>query len=79
MDPGAWARKRRSRPTWVAEVDGEAAGFADLEENGHLDMMFVDPRFQRLGVATALLDGVLAQARALGLERARFSRHGDSA
>ena len=69
VDPEAWARKRLSRPTWVAEFYCVPAGFADLEVNGHLDMMFVDPRFQGRGVATALLDRAIDEAGGLGLER----------
>ncbi len=46
-----------------------AAGFSDLEADGHLDMMFVDPRFQGRGVATALLERVEAEARSLSLSR----------
>ncbi len=50
-----WAKKRVSRPTWMAVVDGNPAGFSDLEPNGHLDMMFVHPRYQGMGVASLLL------------------------
>jgi len=69
VDPAAWALKRLGRPTWVAEVGGEPAGFADLELNGHLDMMFVLPRFQRQGVATALLNRILQAALEKGVTR----------
>ena len=69
VDPDAWAVKRMGRPTWIAEVGGEPAGFTDLEPNGHLDMMFVLPRFQRQGVATALLDCVLQAALEKGMVR----------
>ena len=57
-----WARRRESRPTWVATVDGSPAGFSDLEPNGYLDMMFVHPRYQCLGIASLLLRTVEAAA-----------------
>ena len=69
MDALAWAERRASRPTWVAEVEGRAVGFSDLEADGHLDMLYVAADVQGRGVASALLDAVLSAARALGLTR----------
>ena len=69
VDRDAWAPRRLSRPTWVVAVGEALAGFADLEPNGHLDMMFVHPGHQRRGVATALLAAVEAAAREQGLTR----------
>jgi putative acetyltransferase len=69
IDRGAWAERRGSRPTWVAEIDGRIAGFTDLEPDGHIDMMFVHPDYQGRGVAGRLLDAVEAEAASLGLER----------
>lgn len=63
VDRAEWAGWRLTRPAWVARVGGSPAGFADLEPDGHLDMMFVHPGFQGMGVATALLAAVEAQAR----------------
>jgi putative acetyltransferase len=68
-DPAAWEAHRASRPTFIAEIDGRPAGFADLEANGHVDMLFVDPAAQRRGVARALLAHAEREARALGLRR----------
>lgn len=66
-DRDEWELARLSRPTWVALVGGELAGFADLEKNGLVDMMFVDPAHQRKGVATALLARVEAEADEAGI------------
>jgi putative acetyltransferase len=62
-DREAWARIRAARPTWIAACDGAVAGFSDLAAGGHLDMMFVHPRYQRRGVASSLLTTVEAAAR----------------
>lgn len=69
VDRDDWAPHRLSRPSWVAEIDGVPAGFTDLEEDGHLDMMYVHARFQGRGVATALLRQVEATAHQAGLSR----------
>ncbi|SEI13680.1 Acetyltransferase, GNAT family [Rhizobium tibeticum] len=68
-DRQAWAERRSSRPTWIAEAADLPIGFADLESDGHLDMMFVHPGHQGIGAATALLRTIEAEARALGLSR----------
>jgi len=62
-DRDVWSRRRLERPTWVALLDDVIAGFIDLEGNGHIDMLFVDPANQRKGVASALLDTVENAAR----------------
>jgi putative acetyltransferase len=63
VDRDAWSRRRLDQPTWVALIDNVIAGFSDLESNGHIDMLFVDPASQRRGVASALLDTVENAAR----------------
>lgn len=85
-DRDAWAVRRASRPTWVAWIDTAPVGFTDLEPDGYLDMMFVHPAHQRIGVAAALLATVEAAAGVQNLSRlfteasitARpfFERHG---
>jgi putative acetyltransferase len=62
-----WAERRLSRLTWVAILDQVSVGFADLEPSGHIDMMFVHPSRQGIGVATILLETVEAAADALGI------------
>lgn len=68
-DRDAWAARRASRPTFIAEIDGAMAGFCDLEPDGHIDMMFVHPGHGGRGIATTLLGHIEAQARAAGLSR----------
>ena len=68
-DPTAWGVWRSSRPTWIAETHNQPAGFADLTYDGLLDMMFVHPNFQGVGVASSLLAKVEAEAAAQGLKR----------
>jgi putative acetyltransferase len=69
VDRDAWALRALSRLTWVAMIDNLPAGFTDLEPDGHLDVMYVHPRYQRMGVGTALLDSVENATRMQGLSR----------
>jgi putative acetyltransferase len=55
IDVESWAAKRAAAGTIVAVVDDVVAGFTDVDGGGYIDMMFVDPRCARRGVASALL------------------------
>jgi putative acetyltransferase len=69
VERDVWSVKRSSRPTWVAMIGASLVGFADLESDGHLDMMFVHPSHQGAGVASALLVQVEASAHERGIAR----------
>ncbi len=64
-----WATRLGGRPTFVAKVGGEIAGFSDLEPDGHIDMLFVHADHQGRGVARALLDHIHTQAGERGIGR----------
>jgi putative acetyltransferase len=69
LDPERWAARRAAASTVVA-VEGERViGFADLLDEGHIDMTFVVPEFGGRGVASALLAAVVDTARSRGLRR----------
>jgi len=68
IDPKVFGPRRASRPTWIAEVDGQIAGFSDLEPDGHVDMLYVHPAHQGKGVARALLRHVEDTAIRKGLK-----------
>lgn len=68
-DEARFAARCASRSTWVAETEGCIAGFSDLESDGHIDMLYVRPDFQRRGVARVLLAQVEKAARETDLHR----------
>ena len=52
-----WQERFLRQHTLLAEIDGQLAGFANLEEDGrNIDMVYTHKDFQGQGVATALLD-----------------------
>ena len=61
-----YANNRLSRPTWITNYNGEPAGWSDLEASGYLDMMFVHPQYQGLGIASRLLKTVEDTSRKQG-------------
>jgi putative acetyltransferase len=68
-DAAAFQARREAKPTFIAEIGGVIAGFSDLEPDGHIDMLFVEPAFARRGVGRALLKHIEAEARAAALPR----------
>jgi putative acetyltransferase len=63
---GAWDGARAECGTVVAILDGDIAGFSDVNADGYVHMLFVAPRFGRRGVASALVAAVEQRARRLG-------------
>ena len=62
-----WAEKRGSARTVVATLGGRVVGFSDLDSDGYIDMLFVDPSAARRGVASALLARLCATATDRGM------------
>ncbi|MEZ5557553.1 MAG: GNAT family N-acetyltransferase [Pseudomonadales bacterium] len=75
-DPDRWRARIEAahaagaaRRFWVAEREDEVAGFCEFDADGHVDTLYVSPRFAARGVASELLDQVERKARELGLRR----------
>ncbi len=65
-----WDRSFRANTTLVAEAGGQIVGFADMDDSGYLDHLFVHRDFQRRGVATALCEALEAGCSCL-----RYTTH----
>lgn len=66
-DAAQWAARLQARQPFVAELDGEVAGFADLQDSGYIDLFFVAPAFAGRGVAKALMAHIHASAADRGI------------
>lgn len=64
-DATEWHRRMAKRKTFVAEQEGEVVGFAELEEDGHLDMLYVRSDLVGRGVGQSLYQAVEDWARTL--------------
>ena len=62
-DVEGWAARMRRRVSFVAEEDGRLIGFIQYEPPDHIDMTYVHPEAQRMGVASALLAALEAEKR----------------
>lgn len=66
-DLAKWGERFLDQHTLIAEVNGQLAGFANLDEDGlNIDMVYTHKDFQGQGVATALVERLEAQARKNG-------------
>ena len=68
-DPEAWHARMSSRCTLVAEEDGVAVGFVELERDGHLDMLYLHKDAVGRGVGSRLYRAVEQIVRERGLGR----------
>jgi len=59
----------RSQDVWLAELGDALAGVMGIDATGYLWACYVDPEFQRKGVASALVEAAVEHFRAKGLER----------
>jgi len=85
-DPDAWHGRMSGRHTLVAEDGDGISGFAELERDGHLDMLYCRRDAVGRGVGSALYGAVEERARVLGAKkisteasitaRPFFERHG---
>ncbi|NJO53693.1 MAG: GNAT family N-acetyltransferase [Bacteroidales bacterium] len=66
LDEDELAERLVDQLALVATVGGEIAGFAALEGNQKIDMLYVHPEMARQGVATALIDALEKLALARG-------------
>ena len=70
VDLEKWDLSFRQHHTFVAVVNGQIAGFGDMDDTGYLDRLYVHKDFQHRGIATALCDKMEETVRAL-----RFITH----
>jgi putative acetyltransferase len=68
-DPEEWHARMSGRRTLVAEEDGGVVGFAELEGDGHLDMLYVRGDAGGGGVGRRLYEAVEREAKGKGLKR----------
>jgi len=64
-----WRERLANLSLWVAESDRRIIGFCGLDACGHVDLLYVDYRFQRRGVARRLYQRLETAARRRGLRR----------
>jgi len=65
----AWTERLNAKRPFVAIIDERIAGFIELEADGHIDCAYTHPNFQGIGVASALYDRLVREARNKNIKR----------
>jgi GNAT superfamily N-acetyltransferase len=68
-DAGEWHDRMAGRKTLVAEEGGEVVGFCELDEDGHLDMLYVRKDAVGRGIGRSLYEAAERAARGWDLGR----------
>ena len=69
LNAEAWCCPLAASYTLAAEREGELVGFANLDDSGQLDRLYVHKDYQRQGIARALCQAIEAQALLRGFQR----------
>jgi putative acetyltransferase len=65
--PEVWASRMRELRPFIAEAEGEIAGYADIQPNGYIDHFFVSGAYPRQGIGTLLMSRIHDEAELLGI------------
>jgi putative acetyltransferase len=67
LDAVLWKDKIREINPFVAELNGELVGYADLQSSGYIDHFFVSGKLPRRGIGSLLMTRILVEAPSLGV------------
>lgn len=67
VDLKVWNNSFLAHNTLVAVINEEIVGFADMDNTGYLDKLYVHKDFQRRGIATALVNELERCAQKQGI------------
>ena len=83
-----WSKRLNEKKPFIAIVNERVAGFMELDADGHIDCTYTHPDFQGNGVASALYERLLMEAKHKNINRLYveasliakpfFERHGFS-
>ncbi len=68
LDRQLWVNRIRGINPFVAEIDGEPVGYADVQQNGYIDHFFVSGNHPRKGVGKALMQVLHNEAELLPIK-----------
>ena len=68
-DSNEWARKMNRIAPYVAELNADIAGYADLQQDGLIDHFFCHYKYQRKGVGGVLMQHIIGDAKTRGISK----------
>ena len=69
VDYGHWKNRCELKRPFVAVVDGQIAGFLELDPDGHIDCAYINPKFKRKGIMTTLVNHAVDVCCSFGISR----------
>lgn len=63
LETEGWMRKWEKLSPIIAVIDNEIVGFAELEDNGHIDCFYCHHEYQGCGVGSALMREIEIRTR----------------
>jgi putative acetyltransferase len=67
LDMALWQKRIRGINPFVAVLNDEIVGYADVQSNGYIDHFFVSGNYPRRGIGSNLMTRILEEASSLGL------------
>jgi len=64
----AWAKRIEEQQFYAAIIKDIIVGFASIDNNSYLDLLYVHKDFQRQGIAAALLEVIESAAKEMGFK-----------
>lgn len=69
QDMNLWHKRISEMNPFIAELNGNLVGFADLQADGDIDHFFCHSEYQSVGVGRALMEHILEIGRSKGILR----------
>ncbi|MGF1741869.1 GNAT family N-acetyltransferase [Vibrio profundum] len=69
FDSEIWQKRMNLMLPFVAEINGEIVGYADLQENGLIDHFFCHHEHQRKGIGQSLMEHALTVGKQQGVSK----------
>jgi putative acetyltransferase len=67
LDMALWQKRIRGINPFVAVLNDELVGYADVQSDGYIDHFFVSGNYPRRGIGSNLMTRILEEASSLGL------------
>ena len=64
-----WTKRIKEMNPFVAEIDGNIVGYADVQSDGYIDHFFCHYEYQGLGIGKALMQSIFKKAQAERINR----------
>jgi len=69
FEESKWTQRVKEMNPFVAEIDGNIVGYADVQSDGYIDHFFCHFEYQGRGIGKALMKALFEEGQAAGIRR----------